>query len=485
MNDQDELVARQLPAPSPATEGLIVLGMHRSGTSAATRLVNLLGPAVCEDDDLLLDPRGNEKGHWESISLVAFNDRLLAQMERNWWCPPRSGHAYDLDAGRVTIPPAEGREAFDRTHRRTPWVWKDPRTCATLPYWRRALGGPLATLVVFRNPVEVGLSLLRRSKIAVLAGVAMWERYNRLILEHARGLPTYVARYEDLVDDPDTWCERIGSFLCQYGVLDESHVDAAAVEDFVESGLRHSRLGREDVIGDFAGVLPVLDVLEDLVGSWPSFDPPPLAPEPGWVEAELVELGCWERRPVPSPVPMTVSCVFDALGAAAHDVAGALALPSPPYEERIVVTDRPEVVAELLPPPRTSLVTVPPGTSRDAARSAGVRHASGAILEFRTVGALAVGRWTSATRRAFAAGYGAVSPAPGPSEGDDELRLLEHPTDQLFAVDRLHLPAAGTGAADLRIDAVAGAVRSSGTGWAEAAGVFVVGPAAVGAREKQ
>ena len=53
--------------------------MPRSGTSAVSRAVNLLG-VRCVDSDLVLDVRGNPTGHWESGTLVNLNNRLLHQM---------------------------------------------------------------------------------------------------------------------------------------------------------------------------------------------------------------------------------------------------------------------------------------------------------------------------------------------------------------------------------------------------------------------
>ncbi|HTZ08801.1 MAG TPA: hypothetical protein VMB72_07005, partial [Acidimicrobiales bacterium] len=67
--------------------GVVVLGMHRSGTSAVTRILNLLGADVGERDDLLTD-YDNPAGHWESRALVAANDRILAAWGRSWDFPP-------------------------------------------------------------------------------------------------------------------------------------------------------------------------------------------------------------------------------------------------------------------------------------------------------------------------------------------------------------------------------------------------------------
>ena len=67
--------------------GVFVLGMHRSGTSAATRLVSLLGLRLPPDEDLVPLSAKNTKGYWESMSLVNFNERLLAAIGSDMRCP--------------------------------------------------------------------------------------------------------------------------------------------------------------------------------------------------------------------------------------------------------------------------------------------------------------------------------------------------------------------------------------------------------------
>src|ERR1700734_2392312 len=66
---------------------VVVLGMHRSGTSVVARIINLLGLPLCRDDDILSGP-DNPTGYWESGSLVKFNDRLLKMFGGSWVFPP-------------------------------------------------------------------------------------------------------------------------------------------------------------------------------------------------------------------------------------------------------------------------------------------------------------------------------------------------------------------------------------------------------------
>jgi len=296
------------PRMGRGLRGVLVLGMHRSGTSAATRLVNALGPALCAPDDMVRGP-WNPSGHWESRSLMHLNDNLLRQMGRTWWYPPPAGDAYGAVAGTVTTRPAQARRAFRRVHRRVPWVWKDPRTSVLVPFWRAALGPRLAAVIVFRNPLEVAESLGRRHDVPVSFGIALWERYNRLLLAHSAGLPVLVTRYDDIVADPAAWSAGTAEFLAGAGMRLRGTTGTALSAGFVDPGLRHSTHTRAQVAelaGMSSGALAVYDALEASAGPAISFACPALGPEPDSVEAELATVGPGRKldwKPPPWAVP--------------------------------------------------------------------------------------------------------------------------------------------------------------------------------------
>lgn len=270
--------------------GVVVLGMHRSGTSAATRLVNMLGLATCRADDMV---RGawNPSGHWESRTLVKLDDKLLAEMGRTWWYPPPTGDSYfDLAAG-ITTSAAKAARVFGRAHRERPWVWKDPRACLLLPFWRAALGARVLGVLIVRNPLEVAVSLERRHDVPLQFGLALWERYNRLLLEHAKGMPVLVSRYDDLIADPAGWCERTGEFLGEMGLSVQSPAHEGDSGEFVDPQSRHSVHTRSEVAAKAPHALAMLDALERMVGPHPSFQAPDLAPEAPSVDAELMLVG--------------------------------------------------------------------------------------------------------------------------------------------------------------------------------------------------
>jgi hypothetical protein len=200
--------------------------MYRSGTSVLTRVINLLGVALCRTDDLYAAP-DNPTGHWESTSVVRFNDRLLGLLggispapavpPEGWESQPRFATLYD-DAYRV----------FRRAHPTDVWVWKDPRACLTLPFWRRVLPpGPVA-VYVHREPLEVARSLYRRDGFGKAHCIALWERYTRSALRGAAGMPLAAVRFADLVAEPAAAVARLRADLANLNVPVGAGTDQAA-----------------------------------------------------------------------------------------------------------------------------------------------------------------------------------------------------------------------------------------------------------------
>jgi len=270
-------------------EGIVILGMHRSGTSLVTRLVSLLGLALCREDDLLVGRKANPRGHWESRSLMTFNDRLLDELGAAWFCPPSLGT--DELSRLLDRHGAEALARLQDTHRQRPWVWKDPRTCALLPFWSATLGGRAAYVLVLRHPLEVADSLARRDGYSPLLGVALWERYTRLAMLGAAGRPMMVCTYDEVLADPVGWCERMVAFLDELG-LANAGVDRSLVQAFATSGLRHShqawtalapspQISKEQVaLAEIAGVFTAQT----------SYVPPVLPPETPQTESIFKEI---------------------------------------------------------------------------------------------------------------------------------------------------------------------------------------------------
>ena len=275
-------------------EGVVILGMHRSGTSLVTRLVSLMGLSLCRDRDLLAGRKANPRGHWESRSLLDFDERLLGELGGAWFCPPPLAAA-----ALARLLERHGGEALarlERAHPRRPWVWKDPRACVLMPFWSAVLGPRAAYVLVVRHPLEVVDSLARRDRYEPQLGLALWERYTRAAMIGAAGRPTMVCTYDGVLADPVAWCERLGEFLSSLGSPVQDG-DWAAIEAFAMPGLRHNHRAWALLRGERA-ISPQQLALAEAAQSYTaqaSFAPPPLPAETPATEAVFEQIRAHAR----------------------------------------------------------------------------------------------------------------------------------------------------------------------------------------------
>ena len=302
--------------------GVFVLGMHRSGTSSVTRLIDLLGVPVGGPQ---LPPQpDNPEGFWEVAPLMQLNDELLALLGGAWDSPP------DLSPGWESAPELEGirlraAEAFRAAHPGASWVWKDPRACLLLPFWRPVTGSSDVAVIVLRNPLDVVHSLNRRSGMSSAYGLALWERYMRALHRDACGLPALVVRYDDALDDPAGSAERMRSFLVARGQLDEAEpFDLDAASESVRPELRHAHGSRADLAAEgrvSPAQIGVFDCFDAMVGEHDSFSPSPIPPETPWAGPLLAARSEVAGVETASPPSDAIDRLDRELGSAEHGLA--------------------------------------------------------------------------------------------------------------------------------------------------------------------
>ncbi len=155
---------------------LIVLGMHRSGTSFLTGSLQLAGLDLGRHSTA---DKYNTKGNRENADIVAFHNAVLTARGHAWNDPP-SGAVIWTEEERARA--ATLLAAYDQTG---PWGFKDPRTLLMLGSWQ-ALCPDARYVGIFRSPVAVARSLGTRFKMPEMQAFALWETYNRhLLAQHA------------------------------------------------------------------------------------------------------------------------------------------------------------------------------------------------------------------------------------------------------------------------------------------------------------
>ncbi len=218
---------------------IIVLGMHRSGTSTVTRLINLMGAHAGHEDDLIAANDENPKGFWERQDVIDCNDALLAHHGCHWH--DLSGwplHGDETDAA----PPESLQETMQTILARLdePAVIKDPRLCHTLPYWLPHLNHPVF-VVVHRDPLEVARSLQTRNQMPLFYGLALWEYAIVGVLNAIDPARTIVTHYRDIIERPVSTAGRLYDGLAEAGVSPLHALEAETVTDFIEPALYRSR----------------------------------------------------------------------------------------------------------------------------------------------------------------------------------------------------------------------------------------------------
>lgn len=225
---------------------IVVVGMHRSGTSALARMLSLLGASLPRN----LNPAGlgNEIGHWEPEAAVRLNDQILdlaespvndVQGPSSEWLQRPAAQAF-IDRLKDLIVDEYGDDPL--------FVLKDPRISLLFPLWRAALAKleiRCVAVVISRNPMEVALSLAKRQSLAgdwqswpLERGGLLWLRYNLAAEEHTRDVDRAFCDYSTLLDDWRSVARRLGDELKI--AWPRSIPDAAAeINGFLSRELRH------------------------------------------------------------------------------------------------------------------------------------------------------------------------------------------------------------------------------------------------------
>ena len=164
--------------PSTPPPCVIVLGMHRSGTSLLTGSLEAAGLNLGEVNNAA---RNNPKGNKENESIRRFHNGLMSRDGTAWDRPPERQIEWtpaDEQRARVLVEPY--------FHAARPWGFKDPRTVWTIEGWLRIVRGA-RMIAVFRHPSLVVRSLgatraARRRSIGPDDALRLWCAYNSEIV---------------------------------------------------------------------------------------------------------------------------------------------------------------------------------------------------------------------------------------------------------------------------------------------------------------
>jgi hypothetical protein len=261
------------PVKAGARTAVMVLGMHRSGTSALAKALTAAGLSAPLDP---MPPQpDNIDGFCEPLGVVRLNNRILESVRSEWSTPGLfairgtlpSDRAEEIDAAvrerHIEAAVACIEQSFAGLDR---IVLKDPRVCLFPELWEEALtraGYAVKRALIHRNVFEVAESLKRRNGIGLHRAVQLWLRYN------LRGAQASLDRpFDEVVSYPTLLVEGLPASLRQLALPPGG---GAETESALRPELRHHVVTDETV--ERTGLLSVLAKrTARLLNEWESLD---------------------------------------------------------------------------------------------------------------------------------------------------------------------------------------------------------------------
>lgn len=190
----------------PPSKAYIISGMHRSGTSLIASLLQSGGIQI--GDELLGSNQSNRLGHYEDLDFLSLHQEILGEDNKDGLKLERALNIEDRHA-------EEAKTLIEQRSKQPLWGWKDPRSVLFLDFWKAQIPTAKAILV-YRHPIEVIISLIRRSTDFELIrqprnSLALWQHYNEKILQFKQSFPDdcVLCNLSGVTNDIDGFLDRI------------------------------------------------------------------------------------------------------------------------------------------------------------------------------------------------------------------------------------------------------------------------------------
>ncbi|HEY3782983.1 MAG TPA: sulfotransferase [Fimbriimonadaceae bacterium] len=194
---------------------LIILGMHRSGTSMFANALKEYGVSLGPENEFVrIEEADNPDGFWENHRVVSINEEILSVLGGTYYKLPDFPRGWTSDP-RLDSAKEQAREFIALFKGQSLWGWKDPRNILTIEFWRELV--PNARfLFIWRNPVEVALSIGSRAGLfpdwevlSLQRAMSLWEQYNRAGLEQLGDSRVAFTCYARWMEEPAKELTRV------------------------------------------------------------------------------------------------------------------------------------------------------------------------------------------------------------------------------------------------------------------------------------
>lgn len=217
-------------------KAFIILGMHRSGTSAFSGVLSQM--KVFMGSDLFSAQKGvNEKGFFENSKVVELNEHIFDLILSSWDDPLGTQITLDNVEGLNKIKDKASDLIRQEYLDKPLWGIKDPRMSVLLPFWQPIFSQfdiSVNYIIMVRHPIEVCRSLEKRDQFSQTKSLILWLNYTLSSLHYCKGLNYQILLYDDLMSAPE---ESITSIIKNIDVASLQKVKNAS--GFISQKLRN------------------------------------------------------------------------------------------------------------------------------------------------------------------------------------------------------------------------------------------------------
>jgi len=227
---------------------IVVIGMHRSGTSIVMNALACLGVSL--GDNLLPPGVDNPKGFFEDRSVNDLNIEMLEVIGKTWFS---LSLVRDEDIDKlIALGYVEKAITLlnDKTRTTSAFGFKDPRVSKLLKFWKLVfarMNCEVQYVLCLRHPLSVANSLLKRNKFPIQKGYLLWLSYNLSIVTELQNLQLVALDYDQLMESPIAHIQYLGE---QLGFVVDIDLANQFATEFIDEELRHTTFDESALVND-------------------------------------------------------------------------------------------------------------------------------------------------------------------------------------------------------------------------------------------
>ncbi len=222
---------------------ILILGMHRSGTSALTGTLGLLD--IDLGNNLMTADEDNEKGYFENQNFYNINENLLAQINSSWedifFDESKLSHIKDTDELKRIL-----KNEFEKS---SIFAIKDPRLAYLFPVYEKVLKElniDIKIIIPYRNPIEVATSLESRNHFSLEKGMLLWLYHILLSEKFSRNYKRVFIEFNELISNTKNVIQVMSKEL-ELDFNSAYNKNKKDISDFLDPGIKHHNISIDDL----------------------------------------------------------------------------------------------------------------------------------------------------------------------------------------------------------------------------------------------